>query len=57
MEPTRGHPQEPQDRSQREVLVRPIYGAQDPHLGASVRQTLSCEAKAGGAEQSQRELE
>src|SRR5947208_16875069 len=55
MEPTRRHPPEPQDRSQREILVGPIRGAQDPRLGASVRQTLSREAKAGGAEQGQRE--
>jgi hypothetical protein len=57
MEPTRRHTQEPQDRSQREVLVGPIHGSQDPNLGASVRQTLSCEAKPGGAEQGQREPE
>src|ERR1700736_5436613 len=57
MEPTRRHSQEPQDRSQREVLAGPIHGAQDPHLGASVRQALSWEAEPGGAEQAQREPE
>jgi hypothetical protein len=37
--------------------VGPIHGAEDPHLGASVRQTLSVEAKPGGAEQGHREPE
>jgi hypothetical protein len=57
MEPTRQHAQEPQDRSQREELAGPIHGAQDPHLGASVRQALFCEAKPGGSEQGQHEPE
>ena len=57
MEPTRRHSQEPQDRSQWEELAGPIHGAQDPPLGASVRQALSCEAEPGGAEQDQREPE
>jgi hypothetical protein len=57
MEPTGRHTEEPQDRSQREVLAGPIHGAQDPPLGASVRQTLSCEVKPGGSEQSHREAE
>ena len=30
MEPTRRHPQEPQERLQREVLAGPIHGAQEP---------------------------
>src|SRR5713101_4369779 len=57
MEPTRRHPQEPQDRSQREVLTGPIDGAQDLYLGASVRETLFCEAKPGGSYQGQHEPE
>ena len=35
----------------------PIHPAQDPHLGASVRQTFSCEPKPGGSQQGQREPE
>jgi hypothetical protein len=57
MEPTRLHPQEPQDHSQREVLAGPIHGAHDPCLGGSVRQTFSCEAKPGGSKQGQHEPE
>jgi hypothetical protein len=37
MKPTGRHTQEPQDRSQWEILAGPIHGAQDPRLGASVR--------------------
>jgi hypothetical protein len=47
MEPTRRDPQEPQDRSQRQGLAGEIDGAEDPDLGASVRQALSYEAKPG----------
>ena len=57
MEPTGRHAEESQDRSQGKILAGPIHGAQDPHLGASVRQTRSCEAKPGGSEQGQREAE
>jgi hypothetical protein len=57
MEPTRRHTQEPQDRLQRDVLVGPIHGTQDPQLGKSVGQTLSGEAKAGSSEQDQRQPE
>jgi hypothetical protein len=57
MESTRRHTEEPEDRSQREVLAGPIHGAQDPPLGTSVRQPLSCEAKPGGSKQGQREAE
>ena len=49
--------QEPQDRSQREVLAGPIHGAQDPRLRASVGQTRSGETKPGGSEQGQCESE
>jgi hypothetical protein len=49
--------QEPQDRSQREVLAGPIHGAQDPRLRASVGQPRSGETKPGGSEQRQRESE
>ena len=39
--------QEPQERSQREVLADPIHGAQDSQLVASVRQTRYAEGKPG----------
>ncbi len=55
MESTGRHTEEPQDRSQREIRARSIHGAQDPHLGASVRQTRAGEVKPGGSEQRQRE--
>jgi hypothetical protein len=42
---------------QRHELAGPIHGAQDPHLGASVRHALFCEAKPGGSEQGQPEPE
>ena len=57
MEPTGRHAEESQDRWQGKILARPIHGAQDPRLGASVRETRSCEAKPGGSEQGQREPE
>jgi hypothetical protein len=49
IEPARRDTQEPQDRLQREVLAGLIHGAQDSYLGASVRQTFSCEPKPGGS--------
>src|SRR5215472_12094430 len=39
MKPTRRDTQEPQERSQREVLAGPIHSAQDSQLVASLRQT------------------
>jgi hypothetical protein len=57
VEPTRRHTEEPQDRWQWKILAGPIHGAQDPRLGASVRETLPRETKPGGAEQGQREPE
>jgi hypothetical protein len=57
MEPTGRHAEKPQDVSQREIRARPIHGAQDPPLGAPVRQTRSCEAELGGSEQGEGEPE
>ena len=57
MKPTRRDPQEPQERSHREVLAGPIHGAQDSQLVASVRQTSYGEAKAGRLQQGEREPE
>jgi len=51
VKPTRRHAQEPEDRSQREVLAGPVHGAQDPQLSASLRETRSGETKSGGAKQ------
>jgi hypothetical protein len=55
MKPTRRDTQEPQERSQREVLAGPIHGAQDSQLVASVRQTRYAEAKPGRLQQGQHE--
>jgi hypothetical protein len=55
MESTGRHTEEPQDRSPREIRAPAIHGAQDLHLGASVRQTRAGEVKPEGAEQRQRE--
>jgi hypothetical protein len=57
MKPTRRDTQEPQERSQREVLAGPIHGAQDSQLVASVRQTRYAVAKPGRLQQSQHEPE
>jgi hypothetical protein len=57
METTRREPQEPQDRSQREVLAGKIDGAQDPRLVGSFRQALLGEPKPGASEQGQHKPE
>ncbi len=49
MEPARRQPEELQERPQRNARAGLIDGAQDPPLGAPVRQTLSSEAKPGGS--------
>jgi hypothetical protein len=38
LKPTRRDTHEPEDRSQRDTLARPIHGVQDPQLGWSLRQ-------------------
>ena len=53
MESTRGQSQEPQERPQRHKLARPIHGAQDPDLGASVGQTLVRQREPRASKQSQ----
>jgi hypothetical protein len=55
VKPTRRYTQKPQDRSQRDAVARAIDRAEDPQLGVSFRQTLSCERKAGGFYEGQSE--
>jgi hypothetical protein len=55
MEPTRRQSQKPQQCPQRHTLTGMIHGTQDPHLGASVGQTLVRQRESRASKQSESE--
>ena len=57
MEPTRRQAEEPEKRPQRDAPAGPIDSAQDPHLGASVRQPRARQREPRGPQQRQHELQ
>src|SRR5262249_21143884 len=55
MEPTRGQSQETQECTQRYKRSGAIHGSQDPHFGASVRQTRVRQRESRASKKGQRE--